>query len=286
MDTAAPRVALVTCAAWPNGEEEDAPLLEALTAAGAVVGYVCWDDPSVQWPTLDAAVVRSTWDYHERPAAFLEWADYTGSVTHLMNDAAMLRWNAHKSYLLELAGAGVPVVPTVVVPKGGTHRVPEGEWVVKPAISIGAEQTHRGATQADLEAITATGDALLQPYLREVTDGEVSVVCIGGRPTHAVRKVPAPGDFRTQAHHGAEITAVAISGAHAQLAQVVLGLLPRVPAYARVDVVDTVDGPLLMELELIEPCLWFTAQPSAAGELAALVVEACGTPPGTAGPAQ
>jgi glutathione synthase/RimK-type ligase-like ATP-grasp enzyme len=263
-----PAVALVTFAGMPAGWDDDHVLASALAAQGARPAFVCWDDAAVQWAALDLVVVRSTWDYHERLDAFLGWADYVGDATRLFNDARTLRWNSHKGYLLELAAAGVPVVPTSLVRRGSGHDLPAGEWVVKPAVSIGAERTVRGATQADLDALVADDDALVQPYLREVEDGEISIVCIGGEPVHAVRKVPAPGDFRTQEHHGAAVAPVALAASLDQLARAVLGLLPTTPAYARVDVVETIDGPLLMELELIEPTLWFVHSPAAAAALA------------------
>jgi hypothetical protein len=79
---------------------------------------VCWDDPDARWPAAGMAVVRSAWDYHERRDAFLGWADYVGSVTKLRNDAATLRWNSHKGYLLDLAEHGVDIVATMLVSVG------------------------------------------------------------------------------------------------------------------------------------------------------------------------
>ncbi|MGI8663925.1 MAG: ATP-grasp domain-containing protein [Acidimicrobiales bacterium] len=265
-------VALVTFAGMANGYEDDALLAAALSRLGADVTFVCWDDAAVQWAALDLAVVRSTWDYHQRPDAFLAWADFVRTASLLVNDAPTLRWNSHKGYLLELATAGVPVVPTVLARRGEVFTLPAGRWVVKPAVSIGAERTVRDAAQADLDALVAVSDVLVQPYVREVESGEVSLVCFGGVPSHAVRKVPAAGDFRTQEHLGATVTAVPVTEALDQLAGTVLSLLPTTPAYARVDVVDTPDGPLLMELELIEPTLFFAHEVGAADALAALLL--------------
>jgi glutathione synthase/RimK-type ligase-like ATP-grasp enzyme len=264
----APAVALVTNAALPAGWDDDHLLAAALTRRGADVTFACWDDPAVQWAALDVAVVRSTWDYHLRLDAFTAWADFVGAATRLVNDAATIRWNSHKGYLVDLAAAGLPVVPTALVRRGERFSLDDGEWVVKPAVSIGAERTTRHAGQADVDALSRDADVLVQPYLREVEEGETSIVCIGGSVSHAVHKVPAPGDFRTQEHHGAAGAAVPVSAPLDSVARAVLSVLPRPPAYARVDVVTTVDGPLLMELELIEPTLWFAHHPPSADALA------------------
>jgi glutathione synthase/RimK-type ligase-like ATP-grasp enzyme len=262
-------VALVTFAAFPEGDVDDHLLVDALVARGASVEFVCWDDTDARWGATGMAVVRSTWDYHERLDAFLAWADYVGSITVLRNDASTIRWNAHKGYLLELEGRGVPIVPTRLVGAGEALALGAEDVVVKPAVSVGAERTTRHATQADLDAITAVDDALVQPYLREIeARGEVSIVCVEGAPCHAVRKVPAAGDFRSQEHHGADCTTIPLTEAHRAIAMAALECAPGPTLYARVDVVETDAGPLLMELELIEPTLWLRWSPSTAGILA------------------
>jgi glutathione synthase/RimK-type ligase-like ATP-grasp enzyme len=265
-------IALVTYAGMPAGWDDDHTLAGALHRRGARVDFVCWDDPSIQWSTVGLAVIRSTWDYHQRVDAFLTWVDYVASVTRVVNDASTVRWNVHKGYLHDLAARGVAVVPTEVVRRGGHHELGEGDWVVKPAVSIGADRTMPHATQVDLDALVATDDALVQPYLSEVHDGEVSVICIGGEPMHAVRKVPKQGDFRTQEHHGAAVSRISITDAHASLAQAALAAAPWPTAFARVDLIDTSHGPLLMELELIEPTLWFDLGPDSADSLADLLL--------------
>jgi glutathione synthase/RimK-type ligase-like ATP-grasp enzyme len=155
------------------------------------------------------------------------------------------------------------------VRRGGTHQLGAGRWVVKPAVSIGAERTYRDATQGDLDALVDECDALVQPYRPAIEEaGELSIVCIAGTPMHAVAKIPAAGDWRTQEHHGAAVEPVAITDRLGDLARAALAVAPEPPVYARVDVV----GGEVMELELIEPTLWFehsaATTPALADELA------------------
>lgn len=265
-------VALVTCVDLPDGTDDDHLLAAALTATGRSVSFVCWDDPEVQWPVVGAALVRSTWDYHRRVDAFCGWADWVGSVTRLHNPAATIRWNAHKGYLLELAAAGVPVVPTTLVRAGSTAvpTIGDDDVVIKPAVSIGAERTVRHATQTDLDELVAATDTLVQPYLAAITDGELSIVCVGGEPSHVVRKVPKAGDFRTQEHHGAVVEPVDLDDELAAFGRLVTAAVPGpVPTVARVDAVRTDDGLLLMEVELIEPALWLAHAPATVERLVA-----------------
>ena len=266
-------VALVTHAALPDGWVDDHLLATALAARGVSVGFVCWDDPTVQWPTVGVAAIRSTWDYHHRLDAFLAWAAHVASTTMLVNDAPIIEWNAHKSYLLDLARAGVPVVPTTLVPRGERHQLGRGRWVVKPAVSIGADRTNRDATQDDLDALVAETDVLVQPYRDAIErSGELSIMCIAGTPTHAVQKVPAAGDWRSQEHHGAAVTPVPVTDAMADLARAALAVAPVPPVYARVDVVEGE----VMEVELIEPTLWFEHSATTTAALADQLATAAG----------
>jgi glutathione synthase/RimK-type ligase-like ATP-grasp enzyme len=269
-------VALVTFADFADGWDDDHLLARALQDRGASSAFVCWDDPSVQWPSIGTAVIRSTWDYFHRLDAFLGWADHVDAVTRLRNDAPTIRWNAHKSYLLDLEAQGVPVVPTTVVRKGERASIPSGPVVVKPAVSGGAHRTTRDATQADLDALVADVDALVQPYLAAIEQGETSLICIDGTVHHAVHKVPAPGDFRTQEHLGAEVTLIEPTDAQVACARAALAVPATMPLYARVDLVSSEDGPVLMELELIEPTLHLAEHVETAGALADAILRGPG----------
>jgi hypothetical protein len=89
-----------------------------------------------------------------------------------------------------------------------------------------------------------------------------------------VRKVPAPGDYRVQAHHGGSEEPHRASADELEVAAAALALAPGPLTYARVDLIDVDGQPTLMELELIEPDLFFRADPAALGRFAdALVAE-------------
>ena len=105
-------IALATCAVLPDLAADDRPLLAGLRAAGADARAVVWDDPEVDWSAFDLVVLRSTWDYAKRRDEFLAWAERAAHVTRFANPYPVVRWNSDKHYLLQLAEAGVAVVPT------------------------------------------------------------------------------------------------------------------------------------------------------------------------------
>ena len=284
-----PRIALASCALWPAGRGDHAGLAEAFSDRGAQADWVPWEDPAADWSSYDLVFLRETWNYPGKLAAFLAWVEVLATVTSVVNPPAVVRWNHHKGYLLELAAAGVSTVTTTLVPAGdadpeaalraaGTDMV-----VVKPAVGVGGNGAVRGraddpATAGHLRALLTGSDALVQPYLPSIeTGGETSVVVLGGRVSHAVAKVPADGEFRIHDHRGGMYTAVEPQAAQVEVAMAACDAAREVTGdgllYARADLVADDDGhPLLMELELIEPSLYLHTVPAATGHLADLVL--------------
>jgi glutathione synthase/RimK-type ligase-like ATP-grasp enzyme len=260
-------VALATAAELELPDDETSMVAAALRRHGVDAVVEPWDG-AFDWANADLVVVRSTWDYVRRLDEFLSWIRHVDGATTLVNPASVVQWNAHKQYLAELAGAGVPVVPTTIVPRG-THPADlrrlvadASEVVVKPAVSASAYGTARGRlTDAGLaehlRGLVTAGDVLVQPLVPSVlTDGEVSLVYLGGRFSHAVRKVAKAGDYRVQHEHGGTVQPHSPTNAEIAVAEATLAALPARCAYARVDVVSGASGPLLMEVELIEPQLF------------------------------
>jgi len=284
------RVALVTCDIFPDLWDDDVPLRDALRGRGLTVEAVRWDDSAADWAAYDLAVLRSPWDYVPRRDEFVAWAR---SVPRLLNPADIVEWNTDKRYLDELTAAGVPVTPTTFVPPGSTWTPPaDGEWVVKPTISSGSQDTGRydlpsqaGLAAAHVERLTAAGrTAMIQPYLAAVdTYGETSVLCLpdaSGELTfsHAARKGPMlTGPDEGTVNPGDEvITPRGPSAAELAVAAKALEAIPggaKRLLYARVDLIPGPDGePLLVELELTEPSLFFRTAPAAADRLADAIV--------------
>ena len=111
---------------------------------------------------------------------------------------------------------------------------------------------------------------LFQEFLNNITtQGEISLIMIGGRYTHAIKKIAKEGDFRVQDDHGGRIEKYTPTKEEIVFAENCLAASPFKPMYARVDIVyDNNNKPSLSELELIEPELWFRNHPKAAEQLA------------------
>jgi glutathione synthase/RimK-type ligase-like ATP-grasp enzyme len=281
------KVFLASCSELPTGDGDDDSLVAALGDLGVHASWAPWDS-GADFASADLVVLRSPWDYTERLGEFLAWCE---SVPGLVNALDVVRWNTDKSYLLELAGAGVPVVPTTVLRVGDRPEWPTGAFVVKPTVGAGSRGALKVAdgdhAAADAHWSSLGVPALLQPYQSAVdSQGETAVVYFGGQFSHAFTKgAMLTADARldpTGTFVEERLATAAPDAAQRRVAEDVLdaaaGLLGIRRAdllYARVDLVAGSDGsPLLLELELAEPSLGFRQTDAAAPQRFASAVRA------------
>jgi glutathione synthase/RimK-type ligase-like ATP-grasp enzyme len=292
---AGPRRPLIAFTAPPFLPElhDDWPLARAaLSRLDIDAGAVVWSDPAVDWTSFDLIVANGAWDNIHHPSEFTAWVDARErDGVPMVNSPATLRWNLDKRYLRELEAAGVPIVPTTWAEPGTDPAVElgEGEVVVKPSVSGGGFQTARyqprehDRARAHVQALLDAGrPAMVQPYQHAVdTVGEVGLVFVGGVFSHAMHKDPmirrgvgpAPTLIENQVVTPAKASPAQLElGRHAvAAAEQILGPA----AYARVDTVLGADGrPVLLELELLDPVLFFTTDPGAADRFGAVLSDA------------
>ncbi len=263
------KLRIATCLELPEADPDRVPLDDALARAGVDASWLSWDDPSADWDAPVPTIVRTTWNYPQHRDAFLAWAERASRAAPLFNPMDVLRDNTHKRYLLDLAARGVPTVPTRLVPRGGTARAADLGWtrvVVKPAVGAGSTGVRAfdgrdPAADAHIAALAAHDDVLVQPYLASVHDhGERSLVWIGGELTHAIRKTP-----RFSGQDERVGGPFAIDDDERDLALAALAPWQDRILYGRVDVARDASGaPVVMELELTEPSLFFDFAPGTA----------------------
>jgi O-ureido-D-serine cyclo-ligase len=292
-----PQIALVTARAARGLDEDLAPLEAALRAAGARPTIADWDDDAIDWTCFDLALLRSTWDYTSRLPEFLAWLSRAATQTRLVNPLPVVRWNLDKHYLRDLAGAGVPVVASAFVEPGAAVATvladfldaqPTAEFVVKPAIGAGSRDARRYTPDqrrdaaAHVARLSAAGrSVLLQPYLARVDeDGETALIHFAGTFSHAIRKGPLLrlGQEPTRALFAAEhITSRTPAADELAVARQTLQAIPfSAPlTYARIDLLRDEQGvPRVLELELVEPSLFFAHAPGSAARFAATILAA------------
>lgn len=290
------RVAYLNGASWrggplaegelPTPERADhALLLDAGRECGVTFEIVRWDAPDLAQRGFDAALVRSCWDYPDRPEAFLsKIAQTERDGLRVFNAADLIAWNARKTYLKGFADAGVPGIDTIWL----DHVTPQSvgrvfsdldaaEIVLKPQIGAGSRRTIRLKRNAwsDMDLLAGPdGLAMAQPFLPAIEgEGEYSLFLFGGRVAHAIQKRPKPGGWYANVDDP-HFAAIAPTTEMLAMGEAVTAAAPKGMLYARVDLVRGLNGKLaLIELEAIEPYLFLVFAPAAARDFVGALVD-------------
>ena len=256
-------------------------LYEPFKNSGWHVTEVSWRNRRVDWNKFDAVLVRSTWDYQDNPQEFLcVLQEIEQSSAHLENHISLIKWNFEKTYLQDLKAKKVQIIPTLW--SQNIHdvslffdKLQHEEIVIKPTISANADNTFR-LTKSDIQKKTPLLTScfqkrsfMVQPFMTNIiSEGEFSLFFFGNQYSHCILKTPKENDFRVQEEHGGILRAITADTSLIATAQNVMKNLPKQPLYARLDFVrsDSLcaqNSFLLMEVELIEPSLYFQLSPQA-----------------------
>jgi glutathione synthase/RimK-type ligase-like ATP-grasp enzyme len=283
-------IAFVTYSNSPQLTADDARVASLLSRRNIQVKAVCWDQPQTDWKHFGGIVLRSCWNYHLHESAFKSWIEQMEQQNRrLFNPYQIISWNMDKTYLQELAAAGIPVPPTHWLKKGDwvnlQNLLAEKNWhqaVVKPTVSASAHQTWLTSCktalqdQSRLEGMLKTGGVLIQAFIEEVqTKGEWSLIFFNKGFSHAVLKRTRTDDFRVQQEYGGTAMACTPPEFIRKQAQHIINTVGQPLLYARVDGIEVAGTFLLMELELVEPALFLgdnTAHVAAFAEAIAAVV--------------
>jgi glutathione synthase/RimK-type ligase-like ATP-grasp enzyme len=285
------KLAIATCKDNSQLTADDRALARRLVELGIEVWPLVWSDPASIKNAFNCngVLIRSVWDYHLRMNEFCLWLDQLEATgVRIFNSPETIRWNLDKIYLNELASAGIPCVPTLflsqTMPLAEARRELDArQWqeiVIKPTISAGSYLTFRMQSlstefENKLMEIQQHSGAMVQPYLQEIEGrGEVSLVFFnhqGQVLSHAVNKLPRKNEFRVQHDFGGYEVPMTASTEIVDFADSCLKLVPGTWLSARVDILNWSTSPVLSEIELIEPDLFFRYHPSSVNQFANLL---------------
>ena len=265
------KLAIATCQKQSELFETERPLITLFQNHGISAEPVIWNNTVVQWQNYDGVLIRSVWDYHLHRAEFESWLYLLETKNiYTLNPVAVIRQNRNKFYLRQLEQSGIEIVPTVFIEKTNQLNLSPVEskgWqkmVIKPAVSASAYRTSLfeakdlPAIEKEFSSIAAECELLIQPFMPEVNEaGEISMLFFNRQYSHSVLKVPKPGDFRVQAEYGGVTTVFNANAKLIETGEKILSFIEGDILYARVDGIIKDGRFLLMELELIEPFLFF-----------------------------
>lgn len=247
-------------------------LIEPLKKLNWQAETVSWKSKNANWKDYDCVIVRSTWDYQDSPKEFIEVLENIKTQTRLENNIEILKWNMDKKYLRDLEEKEVKIVSSIWREKFNNNELEHyfdllntDEIIIKPTVSASAFNTFR-ISQQNLDTYISILDTTFnsRPFLVQsfekniINEGEFSLFYFAGTYSHTILKTPRQNDFRVQEEHGGILKLVQPEPLMKVRAEEILRKLAHKLLYARIDLVRTTDNDFaLMELELIEPSLYF-----------------------------
>lgn len=256
---------------------EDRLLISALAEIGINAETVSWLNPKTNWSNYGLCIIRTTWLWHANPEKFFKFAEMVTAKTTLWNSVKLMRWVASKNYLMELAHKGIAITPSISIPAKSSTKleqiITQQNWtdvIVKPSVSQGARDIVRVSTKEKagyktiqeantiFEKILQTQDVIIQPYLSSIeTEGEISVIIINNKVTHAVRRLPSPGSFLAIGYPLTKEETFTLNDEINSLCENILKNIPEKVHFGRLDFIkDTNNHLLLSEAEIIAPRLF------------------------------
>ena len=271
------KCAFLTISDLSEFECYDHLLIEPMESNGWELSFLPWDEKDIDWNDYDYVIVRSTWDYQSR------LNDFIGVLNKIENSDAMLinpiktiKWNIEKSYLIDLEKKGVSIIPSIFQKNYDPEVIYESfqdfdcdKIILKPVVGANASftelirQDDLKISQKKLKKDYSNRPFIIQPFFESViTKGELSLIFFNNKLSHAISKIPQIGDFRVQEEHGGIISLVnKVNHKILDFCDKILTNLPEKCFYARIDLLLENDFPFLMEVELIEPSLYFNLKP-------------------------
>jgi glutathione synthase/RimK-type ligase-like ATP-grasp enzyme len=281
------KIGLLTCEKLPELTLADQQLIPELAKHNIIAKAVIWNDKTINWNDFDYLIFRNTWDYFEKETEFNLWLDQIEKLgVKTLNAIEIIKQNKHKFYLREMEKEGVLILPTIFIDKNTSLNLAEitpKHWkkaVIKPAFSAGSYLTtvfdtlDVKNTNEEYTKIAQEKELLLQEFIPEIqTLGETSFIFFNKKFSHAVNKKPIDGDFRVQSQFGGGYTLIQPNQELIDKAQKVVNTFDDKLLYARVDGI-VIDGELhLMEIECIEPDLYFDISEGALERFVASIIE-------------
>lgn len=281
------KIAILTCEKLPDLNPEDQKIIPALAKHNIDAQPAIWSDKTINWTDFDYLIFRNTWDYFEKETEFKIWLDQIEKLgIKTLNPIEIIKQNIHKFYLHEMEKQGVTILPTIFIDKTDYLNVAQlipPHWkkaVIKPAFSAGSyltevfEKAESQEISAKYKSIAAEKELLLQEFMPEIqTLGETSFIFFNKKFSHAVNKKPVDGDFRVQSLFGGKYNLVQPSPEMIEKAQKVVDTFKENLLYARVDGILIDNELYLMEIECIEPDLYFNLSENSLERFVTAIVE-------------
>ena len=267
------KLAILTSVDMPQMLPYDMEVIEILNERGIDTTIFVWDKLIVgdleNIKNYDAILVRTIWDYFIKYDEFLKLLDFLEvSKLPVFNPIEILKWNMNKKYLRELERDGFDIIPTVFNLNNENDSFEKAmslgwkKMVLKPVISGNSYHTFviDANEQAEFEQLLnkyfQSRPFMLQEFIPEISNGEISTITFSNNYSYSVTKVPPKGEYRVQFDYGGIYHFGDVNPTIKTICDRISSRFADKLLYQRVDGVWRDGKFLIMEVELIEPDLY------------------------------
>ncbi len=273
-------IAILTCAEMPSMLPYDQKVISLLNDKGVNTKVSIWDKLLDTEPDIlnefDLILFRTIWDYYKKVDKFNKLLDYLEtSGVKVLNPIDIVRWNMDKKYLLELQNEGFDIIPTIFDFGDGNsfEKALSKGWkkmILKPMISAGSYHTFViNSDEEDkfnnlIEEHYINRPFMLQEFIPEISSGEISTIKLTNPSqkndkgfSYSITKVPKKGDYRVQFDYGGVYSIGNVDPVIQNISEQITERFNGRLLYQRLDGLWRNGKFLIMEIELIEPDLYF-----------------------------
>jgi len=270
------KVAIVSCDKWQNKVKEDILLKIELNKLNLNADIISWQNKNTDLKKYDLLIIRSVWGYQDYLPSFISWLDkISNSNIKILNKKDILLTNMNKKEQFELLDKyNIPHIKTnfLSIKDIENNNIKDiennNDIVIKPIISGSGNNTYVISNNIEKNSIKLqdikkkflpvlndyNNYLMIQPFIKEINNGELSLIYIKKELKHAVIRYTSIFNDRKsiQVIDLKNIDSKAISLANK------ISEIPELNEYLylRVDLINTNNAYQVMEIELVEPCLF------------------------------
>ncbi len=272
-------VAIVSCDKWKNKSLEDLYLKHSLNKQNCKVDIISWEDKTIDYSKYDLIIIRSIWGFQENKTKFENWLNMLETQKiKVLNPINVIKNNYDKEIQFDILNKyNIKTIKTFFLPinKNIKSRILDLKTnndlennliVLKPTISEGSKDVYLvGDNRYEFNNIIDINEVynkyknnksklMVQPFMKEIFDGEYSICCINNKITHGIIKYK---NAFTKTNMIKYIPADKIDHKIIEIVNNILNIKEyKDNLFLRIDFVKQEKKFLVMEVELLDPNLF------------------------------
>ncbi len=268
------KIAIVSTDEYLGKQKEDVYLKCMFERSKIKAEIISWKDQNIDFKQYDALIIKSIWGFHHYKKEFENWLNMIiKNHISLFNTANIIKENMDKEKQFKLLDKYniKHIETTFTEPKNIKEIIKKQKHsriVIKPTMSesgndtylLGGKSKKNSKTIDEIETLlqNVTSRIMIQPYIKEIENGEYSLVFINGQLKNAVLRYPSIFTQTNTITYLEQIDPKLSSLAH-QIRNI---KEYQNHLYMRIDAVKIKDEYQIMEIELIDPDLYLTFIPN------------------------